>query len=157
MNYALLSSIVEHVTGRTLWGVLRSDVLRHPVLRGLRYPVRDALAADGWQIVSDPAYLARWGYDLYGGSIVSASSKRAMSEFRGEHYGLGLLDLSDWNPATDDNGLAELAIGHAGLEPGVATMLVAFPDTAEVVSVQAYGGDLARIKTEIEDLLDAVR
>jgi len=33
--------------------------------------MQDALAADGWQIESDAASLARWGYDLYGGSVLS--------------------------------------------------------------------------------------
>jgi hypothetical protein len=61
MNYVLLGSIIEHVTDRSLWKVLRSDVLHHPGLDGLRYPVHDALAADGWQIECDPASLARWG------------------------------------------------------------------------------------------------
>ena len=60
MNYVLLGNIIEHVTGRSLWEVLRSDVLRHPGLGGLRYPVRNALAADGSGVESDPASLAGW-------------------------------------------------------------------------------------------------
>ena len=60
INYVLLGSIIEHVTGRSLWEVLRSDVLHHPGLGGLRYPVCNALAADGSGVESDPASLARW-------------------------------------------------------------------------------------------------
>lgn len=63
MNYVLLGSIIQHVTGRSLSKVLRSDVLHHPGLDGLRYPVHDALAADGCQMESDLASLARWGYE----------------------------------------------------------------------------------------------
>lgn len=156
VNYVLLGSIIEHATGRSLWEVLRSDVLHRPGLEGVRYPVHDALAADGWQIESDPASLSRWGYELYGGSVLSAGSLRAMTEFDGGFYGLGVVNLTGENAATLE-GFGEPAVGHAGLEPGVATMLVAFPETGEVVSVQTYGGSLVGIKPVIEDLLAAVR
>jgi len=39
----------------------------------------------------------------------------------------------------------------------LATILVAFPRTGEVVSVQTYGGDLGDIKTMIQGLLQVVR
>jgi D-alanyl-D-alanine carboxypeptidase len=45
-NYVLLGTIIEHATERPLAEVLRSDVLDHPGLEGIAYPVEDALAAD---------------------------------------------------------------------------------------------------------------
>jgi CubicO group peptidase (beta-lactamase class C family) len=67
-NYVLLGTIIEHATGRPLAEVLRSDVLSNPALDGLVYTVEDALAADGYGVESTPGSLARWGYELYGGS-----------------------------------------------------------------------------------------
>jgi len=156
MNYVLLGNIIEHVTGRSLWEVLRSDVLRHPGLGGLRYPVRNALAADGSGVESDPASLARWGYELYGGSILSAASLRAMTDFEDGFYGLGAFDMSSENAFVDE-GFGVPAIGHDGIGPGIASTLVAFPRTGEVVSVLALGSDPNEHKTLIDDLLDAVR
>jgi CubicO group peptidase (beta-lactamase class C family) len=92
INYILLGMIIEHVTGRPLWGALRSGVLDHPGLDGLVYGVKGALAADGWRIESDPASLARWGYELYGGFVLSDDSLREMTDFRGDWYG--------WGPST---------------------------------------------------------
>ena len=71
--------IIEHVTGRSLWDALRSGVLDRPGLDGLAYRVKGALAADGWRIESDPASLARWGYELYGGFVVSDASLGQMA------------------------------------------------------------------------------
>ncbi|HET9309841.1 MAG TPA: serine hydrolase domain-containing protein [Actinomycetota bacterium] len=159
VNYVLLGSIIEHVTGRSLWEVLRSDVLHHPGLGGLRYPVRNALAADGALVESDPASLARWGYELYGGSVLSAASLRAMTDFddyEGQFYGLGTFEMSSEN-AFVDVGFGVPAIGHDGIGPGIVATLVAFPRTGEVVSVQTLGSDPNEHKTLIDDLLDVVR
>jgi D-alanyl-D-alanine carboxypeptidase len=132
-NYVLLGTIIEHVTGRPLAEVLRSDVLANPDLEGLVYTVGDALAADGWGVESTPGSLARWGYELYGGFILSDASLRAMTDFQGEWYGLGAMDLSD--------AYGTLAVGHEG-ESSVTTCcslirLVALPEEGVVVSVQA--------------------
>lgn len=37
-TYVLLGSIIEHLTGRSLWKVLRSDVLHHPPRAAPRSP-----------------------------------------------------------------------------------------------------------------------
>ena len=156
VNYVLLGSIIEHVTGRSLWEVLRSDVLHHPGLGRLRFPVRDALAADGSLVESDPASLARWGYELYGGSVLTAASLRAMADFEDGFYGLGVFDMSSENAFVDE-GFGVPAIGHDGIGAGIASTLVAFPRTGEVVSVQALGSDPNEHKRLIDDLLDVVR
>ena len=155
INYVLLGTIIEHVTGRSLWEALRSDVLDHPGLGGLVYPVKNALAADGGWVESDAATLARWGYELYGGSVLSNASLRQMTDFRGDWYGLGAIDFSDGTPSVSGFGVP--AIGHGGLEPSTAVMLVAFPETDVVVAVQAHVGDLPEVATVVGSLKDAAQ
>lgn len=139
INYVLLGMVIEDVTGRPLGNVLRVDVLDGLGIDGLVYPRKDALAADGWQIETDAISLARWGYDLYGGFVLSDASLREMTDFRGDWYGLGAIDFS---LAPVPGGYGVTAIGHGGLEPPLAAVLVAFPDTGVVVAVQAPVGGL---------------
>ena len=132
-NYVLLGTIIEHTFGRPLAEVVRSDVLDNPALDGLVYTVEDALASDGWGVQTTPGSLARWGYELYGGFILSDASLGEMTDFQGDWYGLGVMDLSS------DYGT--LAVGHEG-ESSAATCcsvirLVALPDEGVVISVQA--------------------
>ena len=132
-NYVLLGTIIEHATGRPLAEALRSDVLDEPSLEELVYTVEHALAADGWGVESTPAALARWGNELYGGFVLSDASLREMTDFQGDWYGLGIMDLSG------DYGT--LAVGHEG-ESSVTTCcslirLVALSEEGVVVSVQA--------------------
>jgi D-alanyl-D-alanine carboxypeptidase len=132
-NYVLLGTIIEHITGRPLAEVLRSDVLGNPALEGIVYTVEDALASDGWGVQTTPGSLARWGYELYGGFVLSDASLGEMTDFQGDWYGLGVMDLS--------SEYATLAIGHEG-ESSVTTCcslirLVALPEEGVVISVQA--------------------
>ena len=132
-NYVLLGTIIEHATGRPMSEMLRSDVLDRPGLEGLVYTVEDALAADGWGVETTSASLARWGWDLYGGSVLSTASLREMTDFEGEWYGLGVMDFSS------EFGTA--AIGHQGLSSTKtccsAILLLALPEEGMVISVQA--------------------
>lgn len=157
-NYILLGTIIEHVTGRPLAEVLRSDVLGNPALDGFVYTVEDALASDGWGVQSTPGSLARWGYELYGGFILSDASLREMTDFRGEWYGLGVMDLS--------SEYGTLAVGHEG-ESSVTTCcsvirLVALPGEGVVISVQAntaetnhpydtYNSEVVRLTQSLRD------
>jgi D-alanyl-D-alanine carboxypeptidase len=132
-NYVLLGTIIEGTIGRPLAEVLRSDVLDHPALGGLVYTVDGALAADGWGVESTPGSLARWGYELYGGFVLSDASLGEMTEFQGDWYGLGVMDF------TGEYG--SLAVGHDG-ESSVTTCcslirLVALPEEGVVISIQA--------------------
>ena len=135
-NYVLLGAIIEHVSGKPLAEVLRSDVLDDPALDGLVYMVEDALAGDGYGVESTPASLARWGYELYGGSVLSDASLREMTDFGGEWYGLGVMDLS--------GEYATLAVGHEGSSSAASCCslirLVALPEEGVVISVQASTG-----------------
>jgi CubicO group peptidase (beta-lactamase class C family) len=132
-NYVLLGTIIEQVTGRPLADVLQSDVLAHPGLDGIVYTVRDALASDGWRVETTATALAQWAYALYGGSILTQPSLREMTDFHGEWYGLGAMDLS--------HDFGQLAVGHQGLSSVTtccsAIVLVALPARATVIAVQA--------------------
>lgn len=132
-NYVLLGTIIEHVTGRQLAEVLRSDVLGNPAFDGFVHTVEGALASDGWGVQTTPGSLARWGYELYGGFILSDASLREMTDFQGDWYGLGVMDLS--------SEYGTLAVGHEG-ESSVTTCcslirIVALPEEGVVISVQA--------------------
>jgi CubicO group peptidase (beta-lactamase class C family) len=157
-NYVLLGTIIEHVTGRPLAEVLRSDVLDDPALDGIVYTVEDALASDGYGVQSTPGSLARWGYELYGGFVLSDASLRQMTDFQGEWYGLGVMDLS--------SEYATLAVGHEGSSSAAQCCslirLVAMPEEGVVVSVQAntaptdhpydsYNGQVVRLTQVLKD------
>ena len=142
INYVLLGLIIEHVTGGSLWDALEAGVLDRHGLDGLVYQEQGALAADGWRIEADSASLARWGYELYGGNVLSDASLGQMTDFQGQWYGLGAIDFSEGTPAISGDGMP--AIGHGGLEPSNAVMLVAFPQTGVVVAVQARAGSVQR-------------
>ncbi len=154
-NYVLLGAIIEQVTGQPLSTVLRADVLAHPGLAGLVYTVDGALAADGWGVETTSASLARWGYDLYGGFVLSKPSLRAMTNFKGEWYGLGTMDFS--------SAYGTSAVGHDG-ESSVTTCcsnirLVALPEEGVVISVQANSAGVATADpwAEVEVLTVALR
>lgn len=132
-NYVLLGTIIENATGRPLSEALRSDVLAHPGLEGLVYTVGNALAADGWGVETTPGSLARWGYELYGGFVVSDALLREMTDFQGDWYGLGVMDFSGEYGA--------LGVGHQGLSSVTtccsAIILLALPEEGIVIAVQA--------------------
>ena len=155
INYILLGKIIEHVTGRPLREALYSGVLDRPGLDGLVYWWKDALAGDGGGVGSDPASLARWGYELYGGFVLSDASLRQMTDFRGDWYGLGAIDFSQRSQVT--RGYNVPAIGHGGEEPRNAARLVVFPQTEVVVAVQARIGTLYDVGSAVEALREAAQ
>jgi hypothetical protein len=97
------------------------------------YTVGNALASDGWGVETTSAALARWGYELYGGFVLSEASLREMTEFNGNWYGLGVMDFS--------SQYGSLAVGHQGLSSVTtccsANILVALPEEGIVIAVQA--------------------
>jgi len=132
-NYVLLGTIIEKTSGRPLSDALGSGVLDHSGLDGLVYTVEGALAADGWGVETTPSSLARWGYELYGGFVLSDASLREMTDFQGKWYGLGVMDFST------DYGTP--AFGHDGTSSATtccsAIRLVALPEEGMVIAVQA--------------------
>jgi D-alanyl-D-alanine carboxypeptidase len=163
-NYVLLGTIIEHVTGRPLAEVLRSDVLGNSALDGFVYTVEDALASDGWGVQTTPGSLARWGYELYGGFVLSDASLHEMTDFQGDWYGLGVMDFS--------SEYRTLAVGHEG-SSSVTTCcsvirLVALPEQGVVISVQAntaatnrpyetYNHHVVRLTQVLRDAADSPR
>jgi D-alanyl-D-alanine carboxypeptidase len=148
INYLLLGEIIEEVTGRPLADAIRAGILNRPGLEGIAYPITSAMAADGWQIETDPLTLARWGYELYGGFVVSDAALRAMTDFRGEFYGLGTVDFAD---AYDTPG----ALGHGGMEASHVVRLVAFPNTGIIVAVQANANSFEEMGPVVNELRKA--
>jgi hypothetical protein len=134
------------------------DVLAHPGLDGFVYTVEDALASDGWGVRVTPGSLARWGYELYGGFVLSDASLREMTDFQGDWYGLGVMDLS--------GEYGTVAVGHEG-ESSIKTCcsvirLVALPEEGVVISVQAttsptdhpydtYNSEVVRLTQALRD------
>lgn len=159
-NYVLLGTIIEYATGRPLAEVLRSDVLDSPGLEGLVYTVQDALAADGWGVESTPASLARWGYELHGGFVLSDASLSEMTDFYQDpccdmRYGLGVFDFSA--------SYGTLAVGHEGESSASACcssiILVALPEEGVVISVQANtaGASTSEPFTQVKILTNVLR
>jgi D-alanyl-D-alanine carboxypeptidase len=154
INFILLGAIIEQVTGRSLSQTTRTGVLAHPELGGLRYSgAKDALAGDGWDVVADPATLARWGYELYGGSVISDASLREMTDYDGEWYGLGAIDFTHPDAGTFDTPV----VGHGGSEESHFVRLVAFLRTGLVVSVQANAEDFGEVEYVVEQLREVVQ
>lgn len=155
-NYILLGTIIERLTRRPLAEALRSDVLARPGLEGLVYTVGDALASDGYGVETTSASLARWGYELYGGFVLSESSVREMTDFHGEWYGLGVMDFSGEYGA--------FAVGHQGLSSPLtccsAVILMTLPAEGIVIAVQANTTGTAGgvdTNTQVDRLAAALR
>jgi D-alanyl-D-alanine carboxypeptidase len=153
-NFVLLGAIVEQATGRSLSRTTRAGVLDHPDLGGMTYSAaKGALAGDGWDMVATPASLARWGYELYGGSVVSVASLREMTDFGGEWYGLGTIDFTHPDAGTFDTPV----VGHGGSEESHFVRLVAFLRTGLVVSVQANADDFWEVEHVVEQMREVVQ
>lgn len=153
INFVLLGAIIEQVTGRSLSQTTLTGVLAHPDLGGLGYSgIGNALAGDGWDLVADPATLARWGYELYGGSVISDASLREMTDFGGEWYGLAAIDFTHPDAGTFDTPV----VGHGGSEESHFVRLVAFLRTGLVVSVQANTDDFGEVEYLVEQLREVV-
>jgi CubicO group peptidase (beta-lactamase class C family) len=99
-------------------------------------------------MASDAPTLAAWGWQLFGGNIVSAESLSAMMTIDYDGYGLGLEDVS--------SGVAnETVIGHGGSKDGYQSLIAVLPDqqTVIVVFVNQTG---AGVETIAGDLLDTL-
>jgi hypothetical protein len=142
--------IIERVTGRRWPLALRRGVLSSPTFDGLRL---EGLRA-GSDVSTDAAGLARWGYELYGGSVLSDASLREMTDFRGEFYGLGAIDFT--HPDAE-YGYDVVSLGHGGQGDSLTVRLVVFPETGVVVAVQANAQGFDKIHSIVETLRTAAR
>ena len=161
-DFVLLEVIVEAIADRPLEEVLRDGVLSGPGLGPLRQTASGSIAFDAVR-ESDSASLARWGYELYGGFVLSDASLRQMTDFH-DGYGLGAVDFSPL-PGLDEATMESLpwccydipAIGHGGAGTIDALALVAFPQTDTVVVVQAQSAGLDEVHPVVRALRDAVQ
>ncbi len=147
-NFVLLGTIIEHAKDRPLADVLRSDVLAHTGLEGISYTVGNAMASDGWGVETTAASLARWGYSLYGGTILTEESLKEMTDFQHHWYGLGVMDFS--------SEYHTYAVGHQGLSSVTtccsAIILLALPDEAIVIAVQANTDGTTSTNADVDRL-----
>ena len=161
-DFVLLEVILEAIAHQPIEEVLRDDVLSGPGLGPLRQTASGSIAFDAVR-ESDSASLARWGYELYGGFVLSDASLRQMTEFY-DGYGLGAVDFSPL-PGLDEATMESLpwccydipAIGHGGAGTIDALALVAFPQTDTVVVVQAQSAGLEEVHPVVRALRDAVQ
>jgi D-alanyl-D-alanine carboxypeptidase len=102
-------------------------------------------------MASDAMTLARWGYLLYGGSVLGEEALAAMTDFKDGAYGLGAHD----HESSFGSGVA--ALGHAGTVPGYTAQLLAFPDEGLAVAVlmntNGSEGDLASVAGRLRAVL----
>ena len=103
--------------------------------------------------MTDPATLARWGYELYGGSVISDAQLREMTDFGGEWYGLGVIDFTNPDAGTFDTP----AIGHGGGEESNLVRLIAFLHTGLVISVQANADEFSEVDSVLTRLRQVVQ
>ena len=164
-NYMLLGLVIKQVTGTDVAAALRDGVLADPRLGGLVYqpderpdgplalpfalPRDDVESGGGYLpsaalaswgngsgcMASDSATLALFGYLLFGGSLLSDESLRAMTDFGTgadyEGHGLGVLDQTALG-----EGFSVQAMGNGGWEEGgYSSILVVLPSEGVVVSV----------------------
>jgi D-alanyl-D-alanine carboxypeptidase len=87
-----------------------------------------ATAGPAGGMASDPMTLARWGYLLYGGSVLGDEALTAMATFQ-DDYGLAAHDHA--------SAFGVPAIGHEGTVPGYVAQLLAFPDDGLTIAVLA--------------------
>ena len=113
-------------------------------------------------IAADAAALARWGYRLYGGQVLSPAGTTALSTPVTDGYGLGTLIVGDGGPqALPDYRLGGIgAIGHPGLfVPGYqATLLVVPHDQISVAVLTVAPSEVGAVEIPIiiADILDAL-
>lgn len=105
------------------------DALQRALVSGY-IPTRSlaSVASTSGSIVSDAPSLARWGYLLYGGSVVSRDSLALMTRFAtgAVPYGMGTHDL-EWP-------FGNIGIGHAGWWMGYRAVLLTRPDSGVTVA-----------------------
>jgi len=78
-------------------------------------------------IASDAPALARWGWDLFAGDVISADSLAEMTTTDSDGHGLGIDRFSDFPP--------DIVWGHAGSQAGYAALLAVLPERQAVIVV----------------------
>jgi D-alanyl-D-alanine carboxypeptidase len=116
-----------------LGGQVRPNIL---ALGGGYLPSRSESSGGGsGGMASDCGALALWGYQLFGGQIVSEASLRAMTDFGTgatyDGYGLGVFDLTNL-----DQGFGVQSVGNGGWDSGgYSSILAVQPSKGVAISV----------------------
>ena len=189
-NYLMLGMLIEKITGLGYAAAVQRDLLsgngsgrmvvQDAQLPGppLAAPDRsDGVVPDGHflpnraiassagaagGIAADALTLARWGYRLYGGLVLSPDWTAAMSTPITEQYGLGTFIVGDGPQGAPDARLTGIgAIGHPGLVfPGYQALLLVIPDDQLSVSVLTIApGTVGSTEAPVivADILDVMR
>jgi D-alanyl-D-alanine carboxypeptidase len=117
-----------------------SDQLRPDILaRGGGYLPSKAEASEAngsGCMASNSGTLALWGYQLFGGAIVSPQAVRMMTDFgadlpNGDRYGMGVFDLTNLA-----NGYGEPTVGNGGWDDGgYSSLLSVLPGHGIAIAV----------------------
>ena len=121
---------IEQVSGRSLSQVRD---FRRPCASGTGPAgARRRFGRHGRRRLADegrtPRPSARWGYGLYGGSVVSDAAPCEINDFGGEWYGLGVIDFTHPDAGTFDTPV----VGHGG--SGVRRILSGWSPSSVPVS-----------------------
>jgi D-alanyl-D-alanine carboxypeptidase len=154
-SYVLLGLLIEKVTGQPLATALRRDLatpagLKHAAFQDGEKPQPPAVVDDdddcgkvndGYLpcrafaslsaayagLAADAPTVARWGYQLYGGRVLTGDLVSEMTKSEGE-YGLGTMLFPD------EFSLGT-AIGHTGQMPDHSSALVVIPEKKVAVAL----------------------
>jgi D-alanyl-D-alanine carboxypeptidase len=156
VNYDILAAIIDHVTGSQLPEVVHAGVLSGSGLDGLVFDADGVRWPHDGHMRADAATMARWGYELYGGFVLSDTSLHEMLDFGGEWYGLGVIDFTH-RDLPSGGPYDSPSVGHGGAGNSEVIRLVAFGDAGVVVYLWAAPGSFAAIRPLVEDLRDAAQ
>jgi len=136
---ALVYQPEEKPAGSLAWphvgGQLRPDILA----RGGGYLPSKAEASEAngsGCMAGNSGTLALWGYQLFGGAIVSPHAAQAMTDFgaelpNGDRYGMGVFDLTNLA-----NGYGEPTVGNGGWDDGgYSSLLSVLPGHGIAIAV----------------------
>ena len=105
------------------------------------------LARGAAAVASDAPTLARWGWELFAGNVISSESLAAMTTTDMDGHGLGIDRFADFAP--------EVAYGHAGSQAGYGALLAIFPERQAVVVV-FINDEAADPFSGVSQLIDAL-
>jgi len=162
-NHLLLGLIIEEETGLSLAMALRANVLADSRLTTMVYrpeeQAKGPLAAPSHDpsgcMAGDSGALALWGYQLFGGELLSDRSLAAMTDFGTgtdyDRYGLGVFELTNIGA-----GYGVTAVGNGGAGAH-STNLAILPTEGVVISVLANrDGDPRELVVPVSQQLAAV-
>ena len=98
-------------------------------------------------VASDAPTLARWGWDLFAGDVISADRLQEMTTTDTDGHGLGIDRLDDFFP--------DVAYGHAGSQAGYSALLAVLPERHAVIVV-FINDETADPFTGTSQLIDAL-